>query len=81
VPVYKQQRFPYIEVHIAGRRFRRSSKTTSKRKAQALEWDWRKELAAPAAPAPGRPRSSALDDRYSESVIRAPQPSEECRPR
>jgi integrase len=78
VPVYKQPRSPYwlIEVHIGGRRFRRSSKTTSKRKAQALEWEWRQELSAPAAQVPAAPEappSMTLGetlDRYSDTVIR-----------
>jgi hypothetical protein len=52
VPVYKQPRSRYwlIEIEIGGRRFRRSSKTTSKRKAKALEWEWRKELTTPVPP-------------------------------
>ena len=72
MPVYKQPKSPYwlIEVHIGGRRFRRSSKTTSKRKALVLEWEWRKELSAPAAPESEQPMliSEALD-RYFHSVV------------
>ena len=72
MPVYKQPRSPYwlIEVQIGGRRNRRSSKTTSKRKAQALEWEWRNELAAPRVP--DRQTLMALDealDRYCHTVI------------
>jgi hypothetical protein len=46
VSVYKQPKSPHwlIEVQVEGRRFRRSSKTTSKRKAQAIERAWRAEL-------------------------------------
>jgi len=72
VPVYKQPKSPYwlIEVQVGGRRFRRSSKTTSKRKALALEWEWRKELSAPAAPENEPPMllGEALD-RYFQTVV------------
>jgi integrase len=72
VPVYKQPRSPYwlIEVQIGGRRNRRSSKTTSKRKAQALEREWRNELAAPRVPDSRPPMAlgKALD-RYYQTVI------------
>jgi hypothetical protein len=73
VPVYKQPRSPYwlIELHIGGRRFRRSSKTTSKRKAQALEWEWRNELTTPAAPEQAQPPMALGEalDRYVQTVI------------
>jgi integrase len=72
VPVYKQPRSPYwlIELQVGGRRFRRSSKTTSKRKALALEWEWRKQLAAPAVPESLPPMSLGMAlDRYSQTVI------------
>jgi len=72
VPVYKQPRSPYwlIEVQVGGRRFRRSSKTTSKRKALALEWEWRRELSAPAASKSEPPMllGEALD-RYFHTVV------------
>ena len=72
MPVYKQPRSPYwlIEVQIGGRRLRRSSKTTSKRKALAREWEWRKELSEPAVPDSEPPMllGEALD-RYSQTVI------------
>jgi hypothetical protein len=72
VPVYKQPRSPYwlIEVQLGGHRFRRSSKATSKRKALALEWEWRKELSAPAVPDSEPPMllGGALD-RYFQTVV------------
>ena len=72
MPVYKQPRSPYwiIELRVDGRRFRRSSKTTSKRTARALEWEWRKELTAPKGPDAQPPMAlgEALD-RYSQTVI------------
>jgi integrase len=45
LPVYKQPKSPFwlIEFRVDGRRFRRSSKTTSKREAQALERRWREQ--------------------------------------
>jgi hypothetical protein len=45
VPVYKQPKSPFwlVEFRIGGRRFRRSSKTTSKREAQELERQWREQ--------------------------------------
>jgi hypothetical protein len=45
LPVYKQPKSPFwlIEFRVAGRRFRRSAKTTSKREAQALERKWREQ--------------------------------------
>jgi integrase len=50
VSIYKQPKSPHwlIEIQIGGRRFRRSSKTTSKRQAQSMERAWRTELEAPA---------------------------------
>ena len=72
MPVYKQPKSHYwlIEVQVDGRRFRRSSKTTSKRKALALEWEWRKELSAPVAPEREPPMllGEALD-RYFQTVV------------
>ena len=74
MPVYKQPRSPYwlIEVQIGGRRFRRSSKATSKRKAQALEWVWRAELTAPVVSEDQPPMAlGAALDRYASTVVQA----------
>ena len=73
MPVYKQPKSPFwlIEFRVAGRRFRRSSKTTSKREAQALERKWREQ------PFQGQTESllplalgEALD-RYFSTVVQA----------
>jgi hypothetical protein len=47
MPVYKQPTSAYwlIEFWLGGQRYRRSARTTSKRKAIDLEWQWRKQLA------------------------------------
>jgi integrase len=73
VSVYKQRKSPHwlIEVQVEGRRFRRSSKTTSKRKAQAIERTWRAELEAPAPvnQSPPLVLDKALD-RYLATLVR-----------
>jgi integrase len=76
VSVYKQPKSPHwlIEVQIEGRRFRRSSKTTSKREAQAIERAWRAELEAPeTVEAPPLLLGDALD-RYFHTVIEPRNP-------
>jgi integrase len=74
VPVYKQPRSPFwlVEFRIAGRRFRRSSKTTSKRDAHALERKWREEIAGQADPhaRPSLGLGEALE-RYLSTVVQA----------
>jgi hypothetical protein len=77
VSVYKQPKSSHwlIEVQIGGRRFRRSSKTTSKRQAQAIERTWRAELEAPTPVAVPPPLAlgEALD-RYFQTVIKPRNP-------
>ena len=70
--VYKQPNSAHwlIEVQVGGRRFRRSSRTTSKRQAQALERVWRTDLEA--LPSITAPLPLALDDaldRYFSTVL------------
>lgn len=67
--VYKQPSSPYwlIEVQIDGRRYRCSSKTTSKRDARRLEQRWRDELTA-RKDWPALSLGEALD-RYRDLVL------------
>jgi hypothetical protein len=74
VPVYKQPEPSYwlVEFHAAGRGFRRSSKTTSKREAQALERKRRDQPPLQPDPDAGPPVAlgEALD-RYFRTVVQA----------
>ena len=78
MPVYKQEtsRYWLIEFVVENRRYRRSSSTTVKRTAEALERKWRQEVHE------GRFRRRELKpmtlgeaaDRYYETII-APRPT------
>ncbi|MFL7905789.1 hypothetical protein ACJ41P_32000 [Azospirillum argentinense] len=70
--VYKRDgsEFWWIEFQYKGERYRRSSETTSKRKAEELERKWREELRATAllGKIPELAWGDAID-RYFETVI------------